>query len=117
MRQQLELVGTNGVVALDDFVLHKDKTGPRNGFDVTHGAGAGDYACDLTVVDLSERREIGLALPQEALMWAAFGRCVQAIRDDHAPPVAQWPDRALLTQEILCALQHSLDEGGKPVTL
>ena len=65
---------------------------------------------------LRERREVPLPLPQEALMWAAFGRCVQAVRDG-APPVAQWPQRTLLTQEILCALQTSFDEGGKAVAL
>ena len=50
-------------------------------------------------------------------MWAAFGRCVRAIRDEGAAPVAQWPERTMLTQEIICAVQESLDNGCKLVAM
>ena len=117
LRQTLELVGGDGTIELDDFVLHSDPHGPWCGFNVTHGANIGDYACDVGGAARRERRTCALPLPQEALMWAAFGRCVRAIRDEGAAPVAQWPERTMLTQEIICAVQESLDNGCKLVAM
>jgi len=116
LRQWLEVVGNNSTLAFDDFVLHNDSDGPRCGYQLTRGSGISNYACDFGC-EVSERVTADLPLPQESLMWAAFGRMVRAIRDEGAPPDASWAEQSLLTQEILCAVARSLDEDCKPVAL
>jgi hypothetical protein len=107
----------NGLLGLDDFVLHNDADGPRCSLSLTHGVQWTDCACDVGGVALRERLQVPLPMPQESLMWAKLGRCVAAIRAQGARPVAKWAEQSVLTQSVICAIARSLDEGGKPFNL
>ena len=106
-RQRLELVGDRGAVAVDDFVLHDDRSGPFAEHDLAYGCGLDDYACDQSRGTRERGVRTPLPLPQEALMWREFARCAAATREG-GQPEGHWPAAAVLTQEVLCAIQESL---------
>lgn len=105
-RQWVEVVGTTGVLKLDDFVItrsHKSceftvVTDPR--LDETHSNVLGERK-DVELLDVN----------QEADMFRDFAAAVAAGPAAHV----QWAKQSLLTQAVLDACQASVDAAGASV--
>ncbi|KAL3139098.1 hypothetical protein ABBQ32_005892 [Trebouxia sp. C0010 RCD-2024] len=112
LTQYLEIAGTHGTVRLDDFVVpyRPDKAS----FLVTNNHGFTEM--DLSVKTETEERVVNLDVPQEVRMWEDFTDCSRhVLQGEH--PNAHWPNIALLTQKVVCAVEQSALDGCKTVKI
>ncbi|XP_047983123.1 uncharacterized oxidoreductase At4g09670 [Salvia hispanica] len=107
LTMDLTVVGTNGTLKLQDFVIpfeeHKASfsTAVKSGFTelVT---GWDPKPSEHTVMT---------DLPQEVLMVKEFSRLVGSIKYDGAKPEKKWPTLSRKTQLVLDAVKASIDKG------
>ena len=56
--------------------------------------------------------QVSLDVPQEVHMWEDFADCSKAIQDG-GKPEKHWPEIAMLTQKVVCAVEQSASDGCK----
>lgn len=57
-----------------------------------------------------------MEVPQETCMWETFVDCIRNVQQG-GKPMSHWPDLAVLTQKVVCAVEQSAADGCKTVLL
>ena len=111
LTQRLEITGTDGTIVVDDFVIPKNDK--KTSFEISKNHSLGKY--DLQ--DITERNvaEVENTLPQEAVMWDAFARCVRMAKYGQECE-KEWYDVASKTQKVVSAVMESAKSGFVPIS-
>ncbi|KAH7622432.1 putative Uncharacterized oxidoreductase [Nannochloris sp. 'desiccata'] len=106
LTQRLHIAGTDGTLVLDDFVIPKNDKKAEFVVSKNHSLGKFDLQ------DVTERDVVVVEneLPQEALMWETFAKCVQRVKDGQGCENT-WQELAGKTQRIVSAVMESAKGG------
>jgi predicted dehydrogenase len=113
LTQRLQITGTDGTIVVDDYVIPKNDK--KVDFVVSQNHSLGKY--DLA--DVTEREIVVVEnfLPQEALMWETFAKCVQNIKRNGQEQINhEWSTLAEKTQKIVSAIMKSATRGYIPIS-
>eukprot|EP00440_Ansanella_granifera_P050135 gb/GFBE01054337.1/.p1 GENE.gb/GFBE01054337.1/~~gb/GFBE01054337.1/.p1 ORF type:complete len:370 (+),score=77.12 gb/GFBE01054337.1/:1-1110(+) len=112
-RSQCEIVGTKGVIKVDDLVGGQGRTGNFQAYEVPF-AGSTSYTLGCVMGKDSEQATPASDHTQDLV--ADMVSCVQKIRAGGCR-TEEWPKRALAVHAVMCALFASSEAGGKEVHL
>jgi len=112
-RSQLEIVGTEGLIRVDDLVGGQGRSGNFAAYEKPY-VGSGTYVLgDKSGKDM--RVKVKRCDHVDRLV-EDFVNCVTAIKEGGAPD-ADWPKRSLAVHRVLEAIFESATKGGTAVTL
>ncbi|XP_042405380.1 uncharacterized oxidoreductase At4g09670-like [Zingiber officinale] len=113
LTMELSVVGTNGSLRLNDFVIPFEEDKAQFSF------GSALSFNDLVTGwhTLPSKHIVVTSLPQEALMVQEFSRLAGSVRASVSKPDDKWPTISRKTQVVLDAVKASIDQGCTPVDI